>query len=127
MTDDQISYMVRRFLGWPFPADFSPDAGISFKPEFNEHTAHPMRHEPFGTNLLDARQAEEMVRYMVDGLAGFAAVGTTQRPTDCPRGSSCSGSIVNFLEGSTANTCGLAGCLHNYNPIHGGCGVDRVL
>lgn len=68
MTDDQIKHLVNRFLTWRLPSDFSPDAGISFKPEFNENTAYPMKHEPTGTNLFDARQAEEMVRYMVDGL-----------------------------------------------------------
>ena len=68
MTDEQIKYMVDRFLEWRLPENFIPDAGISFKPYFNEHTAHPMRHEPIGTNLFDATQAEEMVRYLVDGM-----------------------------------------------------------
>lgn len=68
MTDEQIKYMVTRFLGWRLPENFNPDAGISFKAEFNEHTAHPMRHEPTGTNLLDATQAEAMVRFMLDGM-----------------------------------------------------------
>lgn len=68
MTEDQIKYMATRFLGWRLPENFQPDAGISFKAEFNEHTAHPMRHEPTGTNLFDATQAETMVRFMVDGL-----------------------------------------------------------
>lgn len=68
MTDDQIKHMVNRFLGWRLPENFRPDAGISFKAEFNEHTKHPMKHEPIGTNLLDWNQAEVMVRYLVDGL-----------------------------------------------------------
>lgn len=68
MTDDQIKHMVARFLMWKLPEDFRPDAGISFKAEFNEHTAHPMRHEPSGTNLLDYTQAEVMVRHMIEGL-----------------------------------------------------------
>lgn len=68
MTDDQIKYMVDRFLGWKLPADFNPDAGISFKPTFNDHTAHPMKHEPSGTNLFDAAQAHAMVRYMLEGM-----------------------------------------------------------
>lgn len=70
MNDERekiIKRMVDRFLGWKLPADFNPDAGISFKPEFNEHTEHPMRHEPTGTNLLDARQAEAMIRYLLEG------------------------------------------------------------
>lgn len=68
MNDQQIKHMVNRFLGWKLPADFSPDAGISFKAEFNEHTDHPMKHEPSGTNLLDASQAEAMIRYLLEGL-----------------------------------------------------------
>lgn len=69
MDDAQIKHMVDRFLSWRLPENFRPDAGISFKPEFNEHTPHPMRHEPLGTNLFDATQAEAMVRHMVGGAA----------------------------------------------------------
>lgn len=68
MTDEQIKHMANRFLSWKLPADFNPDAGITFKPEFNEHTAHPMRHEPSGTNLLNYTQTEAMIRHMLDGL-----------------------------------------------------------
>jgi hypothetical protein len=68
MTDEQIKHMVNRFLGWRLPENFQPDAGISFKAEFNEHTAHPMKHQPSGTNLFDASQADAMVRYMVEGM-----------------------------------------------------------
>lgn len=63
-----IKHMVTRFLGWKLPANFSPDAGISFKAEFNEHTDWPMKHEPSGTNLFDAKQTEAMVRYLIDGM-----------------------------------------------------------
>lgn len=69
MTDEQIKHMAERFLRWKLPADFCPDAGISFKAEFNQHTAYPSRHEPTGTNLLGYSQAEAMVRFMVEGLA----------------------------------------------------------
>lgn len=68
LTDDQVKHMVDRFLSWRLPENFAPDAGISFKPTFNEHTEHPMRHEPTGTNLFDAGQAEAMVRHMIDGM-----------------------------------------------------------
>lgn len=68
INETQIQYMVNRFLGWKLPADFSPDAGISFKADFNERTAHPSKHEPTGTNLFDASQAAAMVRYIVEGL-----------------------------------------------------------
>jgi len=69
MTDAQIKQMAERFLAWKLPADFHPDAGITFKPEFNENTAYPMRHEPSGTNLFNYTQAEAMVRHMLDGIA----------------------------------------------------------
>ena len=68
MTNDQLSYMVNRFLCWRLPENFSPDGGISFKVEFNEHTDHPMKHEPTGTNLLSYGQAEEMIKHMIEGL-----------------------------------------------------------
>lgn len=68
MSPEQIKHMTERFLRWRLPNDFSPDGGISFKPAFNEHTAYPMMHEPVGTNLLSASQAEAMVRHMLEGL-----------------------------------------------------------
>ena len=68
MSDDQIKYMVNRFLMWRLPENINPDAGISFKRDYNENTAWPAKHEPVGTNLFDAEQAEQMVRYMVDGM-----------------------------------------------------------
>jgi len=68
MTEAQIKHMVDRFLSWKLPQNFNPDGGVSFKATFNEHTAHPMKHEPSGTNLFDAVQATEMVRYMLEGL-----------------------------------------------------------
>jgi hypothetical protein len=72
-TEAQIKAMVDRFLGWKLPADFRPDAGISFTPEHSvEFMASqgkpPMRHEPSGTNLFDARQADAMVRHMLAGV-----------------------------------------------------------
>ncbi len=68
MNDEQIKHMTNRFLGWKLPEDFRPDAGISFKPAFNEHLPEPMKHEPSGTNLFDYTQAEAMVRYMLEGM-----------------------------------------------------------
>lgn len=77
MTDDQIKHMVDRFLGWRLPEHFRPDAGISFNPEYNvEYNAArgkpPARHQPSGTNLFGATQAEAMVRYMVEGMTPAA-------------------------------------------------------
>lgn len=68
MNDDQVKYMVNRFLGWRLPENFRPDGGITFKADYNEGTAYPMKHQPVGTNLLDAVQAECMVRYLIDGM-----------------------------------------------------------
>jgi len=68
MTEDQIRHMVHRFLQWRLPDDFDPDGGVSFNRMFNEHTAHPMRNEPVGTNLLTTNQAEAMVRHMLEGM-----------------------------------------------------------
>ncbi|MCP1832857.1 hypothetical protein [Bradyrhizobium sp. USDA 4545] len=67
-TEDQIKHMVNRFLGWKLPENFNPDGGVSFKKTFNEHTAHPGKHEPSGTNLLDAEQATAMVRHIIEGM-----------------------------------------------------------
>jgi hypothetical protein len=68
MTEEQIKHMVDRFLGWRLPDNFQPDAGISFKALYNEHSAYPMKHQPVGTNLFDAGQAAAMVRHMIEGL-----------------------------------------------------------
>lgn len=68
MTEAQIKHMVDRFLAWKLPKNFSPDAGISFKADYNEGTAYPMKHEPVGTNLFDATQADAMVRYMLEDM-----------------------------------------------------------
>lgn len=68
MTDDQIKHMVDRFLGWRLPADFQPDAGISFNPTYNNGTPEGGRQDPVGTNLLTADQAEAMIRHIVAGL-----------------------------------------------------------
>lgn len=65
MTDEQIKHMVNRFLGWKLPANFSPDGGISVKrPNYAPNVAW----EPSGTNLLNADQADAMVRHLLDGL-----------------------------------------------------------
>ena len=64
----QIKQMVDRFLGWKLPENFNPDGGISFKKFLNENRPDwPQKNEPTGTNLLDASQAEEMVRFLLYG------------------------------------------------------------
>jgi len=68
MSDEQIKHMVERFLMWKLPENFNPDGGISFNKLRNENTPYVGKNEPVGTNLLDYSQAQEMVRYMVEGL-----------------------------------------------------------
>lgn len=70
MTDEQIKHMVDRFLNWKLPDNFHPDGGVSFQRLGNEGTPHQYRHEPSGTNLIDATQADAMVRHMIDGMPG---------------------------------------------------------
>jgi len=68
MTPDQIKHMVDQFLAWRLPDNFAPDGGVSFKAVYNEGTSFQGKHEPSGTNLLDAQQAETMVRHMLEGM-----------------------------------------------------------
>jgi len=66
--EKQVKHMVDRFLGWRLPENFNPDGGISFEPLGNRGTEHEYKRQPVGTNVLDATQAEVMVRYMIDGM-----------------------------------------------------------
>lgn len=56
-----VREMVSRFLAWTLPADFAPDAGISYCPP--TFLGGEMR--PTGTNLLTAAQTEDMVRHLL--------------------------------------------------------------
>ena len=68
MFDEKlIEHMVNRFLGWKLPENFSPDAGISFRRYFNQTEDHSIENKPTGTNLFDAIQAKEMVKYLLSG------------------------------------------------------------
>lgn len=68
MTEAQIKHMVDRFLGWKLPKHFRPDGGISFESMADQRYNPPVLREPVGTNLFDAMQATEMVRFMLEGL-----------------------------------------------------------
>ena len=62
--------MVQRFLSWKLPEDFRPDAGIRFDPYFNvafnaKRGLPPQKHEPVGTNLLNAEQARQMLEHVL--------------------------------------------------------------
>lgn len=72
-----VQTMVNRFLRWKLPKNFRPDNGISFTPTFS---AEPMRSQqwPSGTNLFDAKQAEEMVLHMLGVEAGEAATAEAE-------------------------------------------------
>lgn len=59
MTPDQIKHMVDRFLSWRLPESFAPDGGVTLTERYSGAT---------GTNLLDATQAEAMVRHMLEGI-----------------------------------------------------------
>lgn len=68
MNEAQIKHMVDRFLSWKLPENFNPDGGISFTKTGNTGTPHEYKHAPSGTNVLDATQADAMVRHMIEGL-----------------------------------------------------------
>jgi hypothetical protein len=68
MTEDQIKHMVSRFLGWKLPEHFHPDGGVSFEPTYRGVGGIELKHEPSGTNLFDATQADAMVRHMLEGM-----------------------------------------------------------
>ncbi len=65
---EAIKHMVSRFLQWKLPENFNPDGGISFERDYNQNTPWPAKHEPVGTNLFDAQQAEAMVRHILAAL-----------------------------------------------------------
>lgn len=58
-----IDGAVDRFVSWKLPADFHPDGGISFTPDYNQHTPWPAKHEPTGTNLFTVEQARAMFEH----------------------------------------------------------------
>ena len=66
MTDEQIKYLVNRFLNYKIRGeDFRPDGGVTAK---RPNYAPAVEWAIYGTNLLDANQADAMVRYMIEGI-----------------------------------------------------------
>ena len=63
VREPDIQAMVSRFMEWELPDDFLPDGGIRFAPVTlpNGEVAF----WPTGTNLLDAEQAEQMIRHIL--------------------------------------------------------------
>ena len=68
LTDEQISYMADRFCGWPIPENWQPDGGVGYERFGNKGTPREFKRDTSGTNLFSKQQAEEMIRYMLDGL-----------------------------------------------------------
>lgn len=66
LIDEQIDFMVGRFLAWKLPENFNPDNGITFEPLMNKGTPQEMKRDPSGTNLFDYMQAQAMVRHMLN-------------------------------------------------------------
>lgn len=64
MENDLVDQMVTKFLSWKLPADFAPDAGITFAPG---HITPSSPLWPSGTNLLTGPQARAMVEHMLSG------------------------------------------------------------
>lgn len=81
-----VPHLAARFLSWKLPPDFHPDAGISFVPDYNNGTPQGGRHEPTGTNLLNAEQAFAMVRHLLDHPAFSAALSALPRADDALEG-----------------------------------------
>lgn len=69
--NDLIDAMVANFLSWKLPSDFSPDCGISFTPPSKPSDECLYAPWPTGTNLLNAKQARDMVLRMLDGYSVY--------------------------------------------------------
>lgn len=76
----------------------------------------------FRQAMGEALQQPDEPQLATDAAIVAAATFVMQRPSDCRR-AGCSGAIVS-VDGHPVSTCGLAGCKHNWNPTHGGCGTD---
>lgn len=78
--DPQIKHMVNRFLGWKLPENFRPDGGVQFDADAAKKLdPRNLRYEPYGTNLLNATQADAMVRHMLGGRTGGFGIGEAIR------------------------------------------------
>lgn len=75
---EALDRAVSRFLSWPLPRDFAPDAGVTFNPG---HVTHGSPLWPTGTNLLNAIQAREMIQRVL-GVTPNAEVTGLPREGD---------------------------------------------
>ena len=62
IMDAIIQRIANKVLCWKLPKTFRPDCGISFQPKHSIGTPYESEYEPTGTNLLDAKEAEDMIR-----------------------------------------------------------------
>jgi len=67
LPEGGIEALVNRFLAWKLPKDFNPDGGITFEPLGNAGSPHEYKHDPIGTNLLTAYQAQQMIEHLLFG------------------------------------------------------------
>ena len=58
-----VERAVTRFLSWKLPKDFHPDGGVVFIPTKGRGYDSP--YWPCGTNLLNAQQARDLLRYVL--------------------------------------------------------------
>lgn len=63
VPDDMVERAVNSFLSWKLPKDFHPDGGIVFIPTKGRGYDSP--YWPCGTNLLNAQQTRDMLRYVL--------------------------------------------------------------
>jgi len=133
MTNSQIKHMIDRFLGWRLPENFNPDGGISFVSTGNTGTPHEYKHNPTGTNLLDATQAEEMIRYMVEGMPhdkpADAPVAASPSHTEAPPTCTLCGTPMIFrcpACGSTPELTDTRYCRDCRAPVTGSVHVELV-
>lgn len=115
MTEDQIKHMVNRFLAWKLPMPFNPDCGVSFKTHYNNGTETPAKYDPSGTNLFDATQATEMVRYMLDGLPIDPAEGANPIPIPQKPGMVTEAMVEAALDAHINGPATLKEYLNNFN------------
>jgi hypothetical protein len=63
VPEDMVDRAVTRFLSWKLPKDFHPDGGIVFIP--TKGRGYDSLHWPYGTNLLNAQQARDMLHHVL--------------------------------------------------------------
>ena len=88
MTEDQIKHLANRFLGWAIPDDFHPDNGVHFDGWIGNKgvEGYEYRRHLTGTNLLNANQAEAMVRHIIEGIPPSGEIERLRKHADAMAG-----------------------------------------